>query len=88
MSVTTAAFGAHTNAAAGFRLVFRLWEPNRPLNCVRPPTKPVRLQPSELDPYQRVVYAHNLMLKGNYGEALDLCETQVYPKPARPGWVK
>ena len=35
------------------------------------------LYPAELDPYQRVVYAHILMLKGKYAEALDLCERSV-----------
>jgi len=60
--------------AAGFRLVFDSWSQRDAELCTSAYETLVRLQPSELDPYQRVVYAHILMLKGNYGEALDLCE--------------
>jgi len=60
--------------AAGFRLVFDSWSQTDAELCTSAYETLVRLQPSELDPYQRVVYAHILMLKGNYGEALDLCE--------------
>jgi len=60
--------------AAGFRLVFDSWSQMDAELCTSAYETLVRLQPSELDPYQRVVYAHILMLKGNYGEALDLCE--------------
>src|SRR5712664_1903683 len=63
--------------AAGFRLVFDCWSQMDAELCTSAYETLVRLQPSELDPYQRVVYAHNLMLKGNYGEALDLCERSV-----------
>jgi len=30
-----------------------------------------------LHPYQRIVYAHILMLNGKYAEALDLCDRSV-----------
>jgi len=63
--------------AAGFRLVFDSGSQIDAELCTSAYETLVRLQPSELDPYQRVVYAHNLMLKGNYGEALDLCERSV-----------
>src|SRR6266550_2914082 len=63
--------------AAGFRLVFDSGSQMDSELCTSAYETLVRLQPSELDPYQRVVYAHILMLKGNYGEALDLCERSV-----------
>ena len=63
--------------AAGFRLVFDSGSQMDAELCTSAYETLVRLQPSELDPYQRVVYAHILMLKGNYGEALDLCERSV-----------
>jgi DNA-binding winged helix-turn-helix (wHTH) protein/tetratricopeptide (TPR) repeat protein len=63
--------------AAGFRLVFDSWsQPDFEL-CTSAYETLLRLHPSELDPYQRIVYAHILMLKGNYGEALELCERSV-----------
>lgn len=60
--------------AAGFRLVFDSWSQTDAEMCKSAYETLVRLHASELDPYQRVVYAHILMLRGNYGEALDLCE--------------
>jgi len=60
--------------AAGFRLVFDSWSQTDVEMCKSAYETLVRLHASELDPYQRVVYAHILMLRGNYGEALDLCE--------------
>jgi DNA-binding winged helix-turn-helix (wHTH) protein/tetratricopeptide (TPR) repeat protein len=60
--------------AAGFRLVFDSWSQTDAGLCTSAYETLVRLHASELDPYQRVVYAHILMLRGNYGEALDLCE--------------
>jgi tetratricopeptide (TPR) repeat protein len=63
--------------AAGFRLVFDSWSQRDAEVCTSAYETLVHLQPSELDPYQRVVYAHILMLKGNYRDALDLCERSV-----------
>jgi tetratricopeptide (TPR) repeat protein len=60
--------------AASFRLVFDSWSQTDAELCTSAYETLVRLHPSELDPYQRVAYAHVLVLKGNYGEALDLCE--------------
>src|SRR6266478_2839695 len=63
--------------AAGFRLVFDSWSQTDAELCTSAYETLVRLHPSELDPYQGIVYAHILMLKGNYREALDLCERSV-----------
>jgi len=63
--------------AAGFRLVFDSWSQTDAELCTSAYETLVRLHPSELDPYQGIVYAHILMLKGNYGEALELCERSV-----------
>jgi len=63
--------------AAGFRLVFDSWSQADVELCTSAYETLLRLHPSELDPYQRIVYAHILMLKGNYGEALELCERSV-----------
>ncbi len=63
--------------AAGFRLVFHSWSESHAELCASAYETLVRLYPSELDPYQRIVYAHILMLKGKYAEALDLCERSV-----------
>ncbi len=63
--------------AAGFRLVFDSWSQTDFELCTSAYETLLRLHPSELDPYQRIVYAHILMLKGNYGEALELCERSV-----------
>jgi tetratricopeptide (TPR) repeat protein len=63
--------------AAGFRLVFDSWSQTHAELCTSAYETLLGLYPAELDPYQRVVYAHILMLKGNYAEALDLCESSV-----------
>ncbi len=63
--------------AAGFRLVFDSWSQTHFELCTSAYETLHRLHPAELDPYQRIVYAHILMLRGNYGEALDLCERSV-----------
>ena len=59
--------------ASGFRLVFHSWSETHAELCTSAYETLLRLAPSELNPYQRIVYAHILMLKGRYGEALDLC---------------
>jgi tetratricopeptide (TPR) repeat protein len=63
--------------ASGFRLVFDAWSEIHAELCTSAYETLLSLYPSELDPYQRVVYAHILMLKGKYAEALDLCERSV-----------
>jgi DNA-binding winged helix-turn-helix (wHTH) protein/tetratricopeptide (TPR) repeat protein len=63
--------------AAGFRLVFDSWSDTHAELCTSAYETLLCLYPSELDPYQRIVYAHILMLKGKYAEALDLCERSV-----------
>jgi DNA-binding winged helix-turn-helix (wHTH) protein/tetratricopeptide (TPR) repeat protein len=63
--------------AAGFRLVFDSWSQTHAELCTSAYETLLGLYPAELDPYQRVVYAHILMLKGKYAEALDLCESSV-----------
>jgi DNA-binding winged helix-turn-helix (wHTH) protein/tetratricopeptide (TPR) repeat protein len=63
--------------AAGFRLVFDSWSQTDAELCTSAYETLLRLRPLELDPYQRIVYAHVLMLRGNYREALDLCERSV-----------
>src|SRR5467141_441643 len=63
--------------AAGFRLVFDSWSQTDAELCTSAYETLVRLHPSELDPYQRIVYAHILMLNGKYAEALDLCDRSV-----------
>jgi tetratricopeptide (TPR) repeat protein len=63
--------------AAGFRLVFDSWSETHAELCTSAYETLLRLYASELDPYQRIVYAHILMLKGKYAEALDLCERSV-----------
>ena len=63
--------------AAGFRLVFDSWSETHAELCTSAYETLLCLYPSELDPYQRIVYAHVLMLKGKYAEAIDLCERSV-----------
>jgi DNA-binding winged helix-turn-helix (wHTH) protein/tetratricopeptide (TPR) repeat protein len=63
--------------AAGFRLVFDSWSQADADLCTSAYETLLRLHPSELEPYQRIVYAHILVLKGNYQGALDLCERSV-----------
>ena len=61
----------------GFRLVFDTWTEEQADLSKRCYETLIELDASQLDPYQRVVYAHILMLKGNYAEALELCERAV-----------
>jgi DNA-binding winged helix-turn-helix (wHTH) protein/tetratricopeptide (TPR) repeat protein len=63
--------------AAGFRLVFDSWSQTHNELCTSAYETLRDLYPSELDPYQRIVYAHILMLRGKYAEALDLCERSI-----------
>jgi tetratricopeptide (TPR) repeat protein len=63
--------------ATGFRLVFDSWSQTHSELCTSAYETLLGLYPAELDPYQRVVYAHILMLKGKYAEALDLCDRSV-----------
>ena len=63
--------------ATGFRLVFDSWSQTDAELCTSAYETLLGLYPAELDPYQRVVYVHILMLKGKYAEALDLCERSV-----------
>jgi DNA-binding winged helix-turn-helix (wHTH) protein/tetratricopeptide (TPR) repeat protein len=71
--------------ASGFRLVFHSWSETHAELCKSAYETLFRLYPSELDPYQRIIYAHILMLKGEYAEALDLCERSV--SEANSSWV-
>ena len=63
--------------ASGFRLVFHSWSETHAELCASAYDTLLRLYPSELNPYHRIEYAHLLMLKGRYAEALDLCEHSV-----------
>jgi DNA-binding winged helix-turn-helix (wHTH) protein/tetratricopeptide (TPR) repeat protein len=63
--------------ASGFRLVFDSWSQTDADLCASSYETLLRLYPSDLDPYQRIVYAHILMLQGNYQDALELCERSV-----------
>jgi len=63
--------------AEGFRLVFDSWSETHAELCTSAYETLLRLSPGELDPYQRIVYAHILMLKGKYAEALELCDRSV-----------
>ncbi|HEY2821453.1 MAG TPA: AAA family ATPase [Candidatus Acidoferrum sp.] len=63
--------------ASGFRLVFHSWSETHAELCTSAYETLLRQYPSELDPYQRIIFAHILMLKGKYTEALDLCERNV-----------
>ena len=63
--------------ATGFRLVFDSWTQTDAELCTSAYETLLALYPEELDPYQRVVFAHVLMLKGRYAEALDLCDRSV-----------
>jgi tetratricopeptide (TPR) repeat protein len=63
--------------ATGFRLVFDSWSQTDAELCTSTYETLLRLHPSELEPYQRIVYAHVLVLKGIYQEALDLCERSI-----------
>ena len=63
--------------ASGFRIVFDAWSETDSELCTSAYETMLRLYPSDLDPYQRIVYAHILTLKGKYADALDLCERGV-----------
>jgi len=63
--------------ASGFRLVFDAWSEAQAELCKSAYETFLRLSPTDLDPYQRIVYAHILMLNGKYAEALDLCDRSV-----------
>ena len=63
--------------SAGCRLVFDNWsQPDADL-CTSSYETLLRLRASEFDPSQQIAYAHVAMLKGNYAQALDLCERSV-----------
>ncbi|HXH66762.1 MAG TPA: AAA family ATPase [Candidatus Limnocylindrales bacterium] len=61
--------------AAGCRLVFDAWS-EADANLYTSSCETL-LRHSGLDAYQRIVYAHILVLKGNYHEALESCEGSV-----------
>jgi DNA-binding winged helix-turn-helix (wHTH) protein/tetratricopeptide (TPR) repeat protein len=61
--------------AAGCRLVFDAW--SRTDADLYTSSCETLLRHSGLDAYQRIVYAHILVLKGNYHEALESCEGSV-----------
>lgn len=63
--------------ASGFRLVFHSWSEEHAELCTSAYDTLVRQYPSDLDPYQRIVYAHIAMLKGRYSQALDLCDRSI-----------
>jgi DNA-binding winged helix-turn-helix (wHTH) protein/tetratricopeptide (TPR) repeat protein len=63
--------------AAGCRLVFDAWS-QTDANLFTSSCETL-LRHSGLDAYQRIVYAHILVLKGNYHEALKSCESSVSP---------
>jgi len=61
--------------AAGCRLLFDAWS-QTDANLYTSSCETL-LRHSGLDAYQRIVYAHILVLKGNYHEALESCEGSV-----------
>lgn len=63
--------------AAGCRLVFGTWSGADSDLCASSYKTLLHLDPSKFDAYQQVAYAHVALLKGNYAEALDLCERAV-----------
>jgi DNA-binding winged helix-turn-helix (wHTH) protein/tetratricopeptide (TPR) repeat protein len=63
--------------ASGFRLVFDAWGRRQEERCTSAYETLLRLHPTGLDPYQRIVYAHILMITGGYEQALELCESSV-----------
>jgi DNA-binding winged helix-turn-helix (wHTH) protein/tetratricopeptide (TPR) repeat protein len=78
MSVNDPARLASTQMlAAGCRLVFDTWNQTDADLCTSSYETLLRLDHSGLATYQRIAYAHILMLKGSYGESLDLCERSV-----------
>ncbi len=63
--------------AAGCRLVFDCWNrADAELSAVSHETL-LRLDPARFDPYQRIAYAHVMLLKGHYAQTLELCERGV-----------
>lgn len=60
--------------AEGFRLVFDFWSEAHAQLCISAYDTLLRLSPGEVDPYQRIVFAHVLMLRGRYAEALEVCD--------------
>jgi DNA-binding winged helix-turn-helix (wHTH) protein len=75
MSVNNPAQLASTQMlAAGCRLVFDTWNRADADLCTSSYETLLHLDPSKLDPYQRIAYAHVALLKGNYAETLDLCD--------------
>lgn len=78
MSVNNPAQLASTQMlAAGCRLVFDTWSRADADLCTSSYETLLHLDPSKLDAYQRLVYSHVALLKGNYAETLDLCERSV-----------
>jgi DNA-binding winged helix-turn-helix (wHTH) protein/tetratricopeptide (TPR) repeat protein len=67
--------------AAGCRLVFDAWCEKDAELCDSAYASLLRLGHSDLDAYQRIVYAHILLLKGAYHEAMALCEGDVSGMP-------
>jgi DNA-binding winged helix-turn-helix (wHTH) protein/tetratricopeptide (TPR) repeat protein len=65
--------------ASGCRLVFDTWSKADAELCRASYEAAVRLDPSGLNAYQRVVYAHILLLEGRYHEAIELSEGGVPP---------
>jgi DNA-binding winged helix-turn-helix (wHTH) protein/tetratricopeptide (TPR) repeat protein len=66
--------------ASGCRLVFDTWSKADAELCRSSYEAAVRLDPSGLNAYQRVVYAHILLLQGSFREAMGLCEGGVPPE--------
>jgi len=78
MSINNPAQLASTQMlASGCRLVFGTWSRADADLCTSSYETLLQLDPSKLDPYQRIAYAHVALLKGNYAETLDLCERSV-----------
>ncbi len=63
--------------AAGSRLVFDTWSREDADLCTSAHETMVRLGASGEDHFQQIVYAHALILQGNYQEALEICETGI-----------
>ena len=79
-SVNDPALLAQTEmVASGCRLVFDAWRKTDAQLCRSSYETAVRLDQSGLNAYQRVVYAHILLLEGNFHEAMELCDAGVPP---------
>ena len=61
--------------AAGSRLVFDTWSPKDADLCASAYETLRRIDDSGADHFQQIVYAHVLILQGNYHEALEICES-------------